>query len=248
MKELLSIAVSMIFSLSLFISLPMKSMAFSANADVKKETLSPPSNLQSEAFIKKAYQMMQEVSKRAEVRNENFESNLRKVRKELSNYVRILNVVKLRNPEQGEQLWENLFVLRMEINAWTDVPSDSVGYGRYREVKDAVIKTLMDTAHEILDLDQWGSYDYPDWQKLASARRYVVKLRAIALKEITARQILEDEIDGLEDSLDFISGVNLEEVKEEYEFVYAQITSTLQNIVARISELEKQRSEIRKAA
>lgn len=162
--------------------------------------------------------------------------------------MRILNVVKLRNPEQGEQLWENLFVLRMEINAWTDVPSDSVGYGRYREVKDAVIKTLMDTAHEILDLDQWGSYDYPDWQKLASARRYVVKLRAIALKEITARQILEDEIDGLEDSLDFISGVNLEEVKEEYEFVYAQITSTLQNIVARISELEKQRSEIRKAA
>lgn len=210
--------------------------------------LAPPSKLQDKDFIEYAYRLMQEKS-RAEVRSheERFETKLRRARKELSNYVQVVNVQKLRNPEHGEAVWDRLFDLRLWINSWKQIPSDSVGYSRFREVKDAVTKLLMDTAREILELDQWGSYDYPDWQKLASARRYVVKLRAIPLKEQTARQLLEDQIDGLEDAIDFINGVNLDEVKEEYEFVYAQITSTMQNIVARISELEHSRSEIRKA-
>ena len=161
--------------------------------------------------------------------------------------MRVLNTTKLRNPEQGEAIWDRLYDLRLWISSWNDIPSDSVGYSRYREIHDAVIKTLMDTAREILDLDQWGSYDYPDWQKLASVRRYVVKLRAIPLKEQVARQLLEDQIDGLEDAIDFIAGVDLDKMQEEYNFVYGQITSTMQNLVARISELEHQRSEIRRA-
>ena len=106
---------------------------------------------------------------------------------------------------------------------------------------------LMQTAREILELDQYGSYDYEPWMILASARRYVVKLRAVTLKEQTNRQLLEDQLDGLEDAIDFIQGVDINEYKEEFEFVYAQIVSTAQNVTARIVELEHERSEIRRA-
>ena len=187
---------------------------------------------------------------RSELRSheESFETKLRRARKELSNYVRVLNTTKLRNPEQGEQLWDRLFELRLFVNSWADIPNDSVGYSRFRELKDAVIKTLMDTAREILDLDQFGSYDYQGWEILASARRYVVKLRAIPLKEQTSRQLLEDQMEGLEDAADFISGVDADKYQEEINFVWGQIQSTAQNVTARIVELEQARSEIRKMA
>ena len=190
---------------------------------------------------------------RSELRSheESFETKLRKVRKELSNYVRVLNTERIRNPEQGEAIWDRLFELRIFVNSWADIPSDSVGYSRFREIKDAVIKMLMDTAHQILELDEDMSWDIQDeenqWQILAQARRYIVKLRAVPLKEITSRQLLEDMLEGIEKAVEYIAGVNVDRYKEEYEFVFAQATSTLQNVTARIVELEHMRSEIRRA-
>ena len=184
---------------------------------------------------------------RSELRaTENFETLIRRARKELSRYILIVNTQKLRNPEQGEQLFDRLFDLRLWFN--TIHPDNNQEYRRWREVKDGIMLLLMQTAREILELDRHGSYDYKDWGILASARRYVVKLRAITLKEITNRQLLEDMMDGLEDATDFIAGVDIDEYKEEFEFVYAQIVSTAQNVTARIVELEHERSEIRKAA
>ena len=187
---------------------------------------------------------------RSELRSheESFETKLRRARIELSNYVKIIHQQKIKTAEQGEAIWDRLFELRLFVNSWADIPNDSVGYSRFRELKDAVIKTLMDTAREILDLDQFGSYDYQGWEILASARRYVVKLRAIPLKEQTSRQLLEDQMEGLEDAADFISGVDADKYQEEINFVWGQIQSTAQNVTARIVELEQARSEIRKMA
>ena len=165
--------------------------------------------------------------------------------------MRILHVEKIRTPERGERLWDALFEIRIGINSWLDIPSDPVGYSRYREVKDAVTKTLMETAYQILELDEDMSWDIQDeenqWQILAQARRYIVKLRAVPLKEITSRQLLEDMLEGIEKAVEYIAGVNVDRYKEEYEFVFAQATSTLQNVTARIVELEHMRSEIRRA-
>ena len=196
-----------------------------------------------------AGELANELNSRSEVRAqdyEKFEVLIRRTRIELSRYLIIVNTHKLRNPEQGEHLWERLFDLRIFWN--TVHPANNFEYPRWREVKDGIILLLMQVAGDILELDQFGSYDYQGWEILASARRFVVKLRAVPLKEITNRQLLEDMLEGLEGASDFISGVDAEDYKEEIDFVWGGIQSTRQNIVARIAELEQQRSEIRGAA